>query len=124
MRNRYAGKCSCGSFVDEGEGTVNKVGGAWKITCDACAPVDRVCFEVVRILVDGPLGDEVHDPVPVLYPTIDEARAMARRIYAGGCGFTEADLENLLLCEIRKIELRGARSAFPAGFVECVAREG
>lgn len=78
-------------------------------------------FEVVRILTPGgALGDEISDPYPVLYDSLDKARETARHIYAGEAGFTRQETRDLLLCEIHRIELRG-NSAFPVGFVECVA---
>ena len=117
--NKNPGTCSCGSFVDAGDGIVTKVGGKWRVTCDVCQPAKRMAYEVVRILVPDLLGPEIHDPVPILYPTIEDARAMARRIYAGDGGYTDAD--KVLMCEIHQIEIRGKNAAVPVGFQECVA---
>lgn len=122
--NKYPGKCSCGAFVDIGEGTVAKRKGKWQITCDLCAApaASAERFEIIRVLTKWPLGDEVSEPHPILYSTLDEARAAAQNIYAGRGGYSEAETQELLLCEIHRIELRGKSSAIPAGFIECVAR--
>lgn len=121
MKNRYPGKCSCGAFVDEGEGTVNKADGRWQITCDDCAPVSGIRYEVQRVYWDDQTEHEMHEPAPILFGSIDEAKAFADRFQKDGAGWSATEVEQTDYLEIHKIELRGARSAFPAGFVEMIS---
>lgn len=84
MRNRYPGRCQCGTFIAAGEGTViNKVNGKWRIACGSCATVSVV----VRILVDGPLGNERHEPVHgegmSMDPIYEELELRAARSFWG-----------------------------------------